>query len=228
MKVARLVGVALIAVFALSAMIAATASATVPTFTLPITNRAFTAKSGTSVLRTPSEKDVVTCATSSAPGTIVNDNEVSTTITFSTCSLEEGANGPCTVKSVGASGSSIVTNTLAGLLAESKNPAGGHAAILFVPTGSHVFTTFSPTSSPCKTPTTAVEGSVAGLISPTGKKQTTGLISLAPVSAEGGQGVTEVQTATKTVKSKLTSFGAAVSTQEQSATVTYAEAVEVT
>jgi hypothetical protein len=228
MKIARLVGVALVVVFAVSAMVAATASAAIPKFTLPITKRGITATSGTSILRTPSEKDVVTCSSSNAPGTILGDDEIDTKITYSNCSLEQGTAGPCTIKSVGAAGSNeIVTGLLLGLLGELKSPAGA-AGILFEPKSGHVFLTLSATTSPCSTPETAIEGSVAGLLTPTGKKSTTGLITVTPVSATGKQEVTEITTLGGLIKPKLLAFAAAESTQQQEASVKFEEAVEVT
>ncbi len=188
MKLARLFTVALIAVFAMGAIFASGASA-IPKFKLPITKRGFTADSGTSVLRTPSSNDTVTCGSSTATGTILGDDEIDTTIHFASCHLLEGINGPCTVKSVGATGSEVVTTLLRGLLGLLHQPEGA-AGILFEPTASHVFVTFSPTSSPCSTPTTAVEGSVAGLFSPTGKLQSTALINLGPTSSTGKQFIT--------------------------------------
>ncbi len=226
MKLARLFTVALIAVFAVGAVFASGASA-IPKFKLPITKRGFTAKSATSVLRTPSEgPDAVTCGSSTSPGTILGDDEVDVTIHYSGCSLKEGVNGPCTIKSVGAGTSEIVTELLRGLLGLLHQPEGA-AGILFDPPASHVFVTLSPTATPCKTHTTAVEGSVAALFSPTNTLQNTALINLGPTSASGKQFVTLILTLAGVIKPKLTSFGAAESTQEQTATVTFEEAVEV-
>ncbi len=224
-KASRLLGAALVAVLAASAMYASPAFA-IPKFKLPITNKGLGSTSGTSVLRTPSESDVVTCGSSLSAGLILGDDEASTTITFSSCSLKEGTNGPCTIKSVGASGATIETELLRLLLGLLHSPNGG-AGVLLEPTSGHVFTTFAPTSSPCKTATTAVEGSVAGLYSPTGKLQTTALINLGPTSASGKQFVTLILTLAGIIKPKLTSFGAAESTEEITNSVCFEEAVEV-
>ncbi len=189
-KIAQAVTVPLMTVFAVGAILASSASA-IPKFKLPITNRGFTAKSATSVLRTPSFNDTVTCGSSTATGTILGDDEIDTTIHFATCHLLEGTNGPCTIKSVGATGSEIVTNLLRGLLGLLHQPEGA-AGILFEPKGApnHVFVTFAPTSSPCSTSTAALEGSIAGLFSPTGKLQNTALINLGPTSSTGKQFIT--------------------------------------
>lgn len=225
MKVARLFGLVLVAVFTMGAILSSTASA-IPKFKLPITKRGFTASSGTSVLRVPSEKDVITCGSSTSPGTILGDDEIDVKITFSGCSLEEGTNGPCTIKSVGATGAVILTTLLRGLLGlidEEKGAAG----ILFEPKSGTEFVTLAATAAPCKSIETEVAGKVAGLFSPTGKLQNTAQINLGPTSATGKQQVQLILVLGGLVKPKLTSFGAAESTQEQSANVKFEEAVEV-
>jgi hypothetical protein len=225
MKVARLFGVALIAIVALSAMLASTASA-IPKFKLPITKRGFLALSGTSVLRTPSEKDTVTCSSALSEGTILSDDEVDARIHYLGCSLEEGTKGPCTIKDPGGTAGLLLTELLLGLLGLLHSPEGA-AGILFEPKTGHVFLEFAATTTPCSTVEVAVEGSVAGLFSPTGKLSSTGLIIVAPTSATGKQEVQLILTLFGIVKPKLISFGAAESTQEQHALVEYEEAVEV-
>ena len=226
MKVARLFGITLVAVFALGAMLASTASA-IPKFKLPITNRAFLAVSGLSILRAPAEKISIDCIDSHTVGTILGDDEVDAVIHFLGCTVAVNG-GTCSIKSVGAPGEEglIITNLLKGLLGLLHSPNNA-AGILFEPSANHIFVTLAATNSPCSTIETAVEGSVAGLFSPTGKLQSTALISLAPTSATGKQEVTLILTLAGVVKPKLTSFGAAESTQEQDAVVTFAEAVEV-
>jgi hypothetical protein len=227
MKLARLLGIALLAVFAVSAMLASTASA-IPKFKLPITKRNFTTASGTSVLRAPAKKDVVTCTSSTTTGgTILGVDEVSAVINYAGCTLEEGTSGPCTIKSVGASGSnSIITSTLKGSLGLITGGGSG-AGILFKPASGNVFVKLAATTTPCKSSETAVEGSVAGEFAPTGKSSKTATIKLAPVSATGKQKITKIETLAGVVEPVLESFGAAESTQEQTAVVTFEENVEV-
>jgi hypothetical protein len=227
MKVARLFGVALIAIVALSAMLASTASA-IPKFKLPITKRGFVGLSGTAVLRTPAEEDTVTCSSAQSPGTILSDDEVDIRIHYLGCSLKQGTKGPCTIKNPGGTAGLLLTELLLGLLGLLHSPEGA-AGILFEPKGApnHVFLTFAGTEAPCTTPETAVEGSVAGLFSPTGKLSSTALIIVAPTSATGKQEVQLILTLFGVVIPKLTSFGAAASTQEQHALVEFEEKVEV-
>ncbi len=227
MKVARLFTVALLGVVAAGAVLASSASA-IPKFKLPITKRGFTATSSTSVVRFPTEDDVLTCGKSQATGGILGDDEVDLTIHYLGCFLSEGKNGPCTIKSVGAPGSEglILTALLLGLLGLLFEPSGA-AGILLVPKGTHVFTTWAPTSSPCKTSTTAVEGSIGALYLPTDKRQSTALINLGPVSPEGRQQVAQILVLGGIVKPKLTSIGVTETTQEQAITLTFEEAVEV-
>ncbi len=191
-KIAQAVTVPLMTVFAVGAILASSASA-IPKFKLPITKRRFTATSGTAILRTPAESDEVRCGSSTAAGTILGDDEVSLRIHYLSCFLQEGTNGPCPIKSVGAPGTEglVLTLPLLGLLGLLHQPEGA-AGILFEPSGvpNHVFVTFAPTSSPCNTATTALEGSIAGLFLPTDKLQRTALINLGPTSATGKQFIT--------------------------------------
>jgi hypothetical protein len=225
MKVARLFGVALIAIVALSAMLASTASA-IPKFKLPITKRGFVGLSSTSILRSLTEPITVTCSSAQSPGTILSDDEVDIKIHYSGCSLKEGSNGPCTIKDPEGTAGSLETTLLLGLLGLLHSPEGA-AGILFEPKSGHVFLTLAATEEPCKTKETAVEGSVAGLFSPTGKLSATALIVVAPTSATGKQEITLILTLFGIVKPKLQSFGAAESTQEQHALVEFEEKVEV-
>jgi len=227
MKVARLFGVVFVAVFAVGALLASTASA-IPKFTILPTNRAFTATSGLSVLRTPAEKITIDCAKSTTTGTITEVDEVSVIIHYLECRGFKGAEGPCTVKNAesGTAGL-LITKLLRGLLGLIDNITGKPAGILFEPNTSKVFLTFAPLEAPCTAVETAVEGSVAALLSPTGKSQKTGLITALPVSATGKQEITEILTLAGLIKPRLISFGAAESTQEQTAEVEYAENVEV-
>ncbi len=226
MKIARLLAVAVIAVFAVGAVLASTASA-IPKFKLPITKRGFTATSTTSLLRIPSEKDIVTCGSSNSAGTILGDDEVDVRIHFLGCYVEKGTSLPCTIKSQNAPEEGLIlTELLLGLLGLLHQPEGA-AGILFEPKAGHVFVTLEPTAAPCSTQTDAVEGSVAGLFSPTNKLTSKATINLGPISGTGKQFVTLILTLNGIVKPKLTSFGAAESTQEQTATVAFEEAVEV-
>ena len=226
MKMLRLFGVALVAVFTLGAMLTSTASA-IPKFVLPITKRGFLAVSGLSILRAPSEKLSIDCNKSHTAGIILGVDEMNAVIHFLGCTVEANGN-KCSIKSVGAPGEEglIITNLLKGLLGLLHSPNNA-AGILFEPSGGHIIVTLAATAPPCSTVESGFEGSVAGLFSPTGKLQSTALISLAPTSATGKQEVTLILTLAGVVKPKLIWFGAAETTEEIRADVTYEEAVEV-
>jgi hypothetical protein len=227
MKKARLFSLVLIAIFALGAMLASSASA-IPKFKLPITKRNFTAESGTSTFNDTSANDTITCPSSTSNGTILGDDEISVDIHYNNCTIRAGTKGTCSIKSVGAPGTSLIeTKLLTGLLGLLHQPNGA-AGILFEPAKGNVFVTFSPTSAPCSTPTEAVEGSVAGEFTPTGKSTKTALISADVTNGgTGKQVITLILTLKGIVNPELISFGAAVSTQLQDAVVTFEENVEV-
>ncbi len=225
MTIIRLQCAALIATLMAGALLASPASA-IPKFKLPITKRGFTANAATSVFRTPGEHDTITCASGTMAGTILNEVTVLVKVEFSRCFLEEDENGPCTIKTVGSVGGSISAALTFGLLGLLHQPNGA-AGILFEPSASHVFLTFAPTGAPCRTSTTAVEGSVAGLIGGTGKLQNTGKVTFAVVSPTGKEAVSLILTLLGLIKPKLDAFGAAESTDEHVDSATFEEAVEL-
>jgi hypothetical protein len=225
MKLARLLSLVLVAMFALGAMLASSASA-IPKFKLPIAKRNFTAVSGPSILNAKGV-DTINCPSSTSSGTILGDDEISVDIHYEGCVLKN-SKGTCSVKSVGAPGTSLIeTKLLNGLLGLLHQPNGA-AGILFEPAKGNVFVTFSPTGAPCSTPTEAVEGSVAGEFTPTGKETEKGLIVLnVSNNGTGKQAITLILTLKGTVLTALESFGIEGSTQLQDAVVTFEQLVEV-
>jgi hypothetical protein len=227
MQKARLFSLVLIAIFALGSMLASSASA-IPKFKLPITKRNFTAESGTSVFNDATANDTITCPSSTSNGTILGDDEISVKIHYNGCTIRAGTKGTCSIKNVGAPGTSLIlTNLLTGLLGLLHQPNGA-AGILFEPAKGNVFVTFAATEAPCSTPERAVEGSVAGEFTPTGKSSQTALISVNVTNNGTGKPIiTLILTLKGVVTPELISFGAAVSTQLQDAVVTFEENVEV-
>jgi hypothetical protein len=225
MKITRLFGVVLVAVLAISAMAASTASA-IPKYRLPIALRGFAGLSGLTLWRNPANGDIIDCTHDHLVGFIINDDEVDLKEHFLNCSVIVNGQGPCTVKSVGSEGGLIISSLIRGLLGLLHQPAGA-AGILLVPSTGHVFWTLAATEAPCNTTETAFEGSVAGLYSPTGKLQSTALITTAPVSATGKQEITLILTLFGVIKPKWTSFGATEATDESVEALTYEESVEV-
>jgi hypothetical protein len=226
MKLARLLSVAFIAVFALSAVVASSASA-IPKFKLPITNRGFTILSGLSILRNIANV-VVDCEKDSGAGTILNDDEVDLRVHFLNCQAFTNGKGPCTVKNPEGTNGLILTTLLLGQLGLLHEPNGA-AGLLLKPKSGVVFTTFAPIekSAVCEEEIeSAVEGSVAGEFEPTGKLQTLGTVKLL-ANASGKQKITLILTLAGIVKPKLTSFGVIESSEEAIDVIHFEEAVEI-
>jgi hypothetical protein len=218
MKIARLVGVMLVAVLAMS-LVAASASSAAPTFKPGSGN--LTAKGGTSVLKASS--DTVTCATNEAAGAIASSSLVGPfTIKFTGCSSSGATKSGCTIKNVGGTEGTIVTSTVHGVLGTVLNPTGGAAGLLILPTSGKQFVTLAENS--C-TPETKVTGSVAGIVLPTGKSQTTGKLVLTVISSK--QQITSIDTAGGNVEPALTAFSEPA-TQSTEDSITFSAAVEVT
>jgi hypothetical protein len=233
MKLARLFGIALVAVLAIGAVAASTASA-IPKFELPITLRGITSLSLTSVLRAftaEKEGNTVTCTHDQVVGTIIDDDEVFAKVHFLNCSIiveEKGvARGPCTIKSAGSSEGLILTELLRGLLGLLHSPAGA-AAILFHPNTGRVFVTLAETGEPCKSIETAVEGAVAGLIT-TGKSSTAKItLSTTGTGFANAQEIKEILVLSGLIaKVSLKAFGSVTSTEETTDLVQYEEVVGV-
>ncbi len=226
MKIARLLGLALIAVVAVSAMSASTASA-IPKFKLPITKRGFAGLSGPTTWRNPVTGRRIRCEHDHEIGFIVGVTQLFLVWLLLNCTVTVGANGPCTIQSVGAPAAGLIqSDLLTALLGLLHQPEGG-AGVLDEPTTGHVFFTLAATGSPCNTAETAFEGSVAGEYSPTGKRQSTAKVVFAPVSETGKQKITLILTLSGIVKPKLTGFEVEEETQESTEEITYEEAVEV-
>jgi hypothetical protein len=229
MKLARLLSVALVAVFALSAIVASSASA-IPKFKLPITNRGFTILSGLSILRSPLAKVVVDCEKDSGAGTILGDDELDVRVHFLNCQAFVNNLGPCTIKNPGGTAGLILTELLIGLLGLLHEPNGAAGILLEPgPSAKKIFTTFAliePSTNCEDKPESAVEGGVAGEFEPTGKLQTLGTVKLL-ATASGKQKITLILTLNGIVKPKLTSFGALESSEETIDVIHFEEAVEI-
>jgi hypothetical protein len=230
MRVARLFGAVLVVCLSASVILEPAASA-IPSYKFPITLKTFTGSSGTTLFRgsSPSESKLITCAHDQLAGTITTEEAFVAKFHFLNCTITANGAGPCEINSVGAASGLIVTALLRGLLALLHSPASGAAVLLEADTG-HEWTTLAATNTPCLTPEVALQGSVAGLYSPTGKRQTTAKINFSWTGAPSTlkQEVTEVLTSAGSVKPKLELFGSELLTVESAESLTYAEAVEVT
>jgi hypothetical protein len=220
MKIARLVGVMLVAVLAMS-LVAASASSAAPTF--KPASGSLTAKGGTSVLKGGS--DTVTCAKNEAAGAISSASLVGPfTIHFLECtSSTTGSTAKCSIKNLnGPAEGLIITSTVHGVLGTVL--PSGEAGLLILPTSGKVFVTLEKNA--C-TPETKVSGSVAGAVSPTGKSQTTGKLVLKTVGGTGKEEIAKIDTATGLAEPELVAFTeTATETTEDS--ITFSAPVEVT
>lgn len=225
MKLSRLFGIALVVVFALSALVVSAASASDPEFTVLPTVKTFKSTSGLSILRSPTNS--IDCATDLDTGEIKTMDEVGKLIvTFHGCKEYTSAGTFCgTTKSVGGTEGLITTSTLRGLLGLVQGTK--NAALLLEPEAGKVFVKIAE-STPCESPELAVEGKLAGAYSPTGKLQTTGKLSFEPSTAGGDkQSIKEILVLAGLEKPELKSFGALESSEETIDTVEYGGNVEV-
>jgi hypothetical protein len=186
----------------------------------------FTATSGTSILTAATE--AVTCSSSAGHGAVEgSDSFVDSVVTFSGCFLKN-AKGTCTIKSTNTSTSGlVVTNSLRGLLGEvASAEATSKVGALLEPESGVTFVILEKTAAPCESIETAVEGTVAGEMTPIGASQTTG--KLAFLLSASKQRIKEITLLAGTKKPKLAAFGIATATEETTDALTYSGAVEVT
>jgi hypothetical protein len=225
MKIARLLGLALVAVCAVAAIAASTATA-IPKYRLPIVLRGFAGLSGLTLWRNRANGDIIDCTHDHLTGIIIGDDEIDLKEHFLNCFVIIPGGGTCTAKSPGSSAGLILSELIVGLLGLLHSPPGA-AAILEEPKTGAVLWKLAATEAPCDTPETAFEGTVAGLYSPTGKLSSDALIVTAPVSATGKQEITLILTLKGVVFPELSGFGTSETTETSTELLTYEESVEV-
>lgn len=208
MKLARLLGVALVAIFVVSAMVAAEASAADPEFTVLPTVKTFVSLSGLSILDSANGNSI-DCTSDVNSGEITSMDTVGDVhVHFLGCSVYAGTEH-CTIKSTNTTGEGLIlTNTLNGLLGlvDKDSEATSLVGILFEPVSGKVFVTLAETAAACGTPITAVEGTVAGEVLPINEESETGHVF---IQAEGSkQRIKSILVLGGSVKPKLSSFGA--------------------
>jgi hypothetical protein len=174
MKIARLSGLVVIAVLAVSLM-AASAAFAEPEFS-PNSGQTVTATSGTAELVANGGTNTVTCAKSATVGGKVDSTTLvgGIVVHFLECTAKEGS-AHCSAKSTGApAGNLILTETLhgvLGLILPKLTGTTGVGLLLLPGSGS----TFLTLSTPCTIPaTSAVSGNVVGEVEPVVHSQTTG------------------------------------------------------
>jgi hypothetical protein len=225
MKLARLVSLALVTVFAIAAVGASAASA-FPEFKVLPSVKTFKGESGVGLLTASSEE--VKCTTDGNTGEVTTMDSVGkVTVTFSGCKVTN-KKGTCTIKSTNTSTAGlIVTNSLRGLLGEvAASESTSKVGLLLEPESGVTFVTLEKTAAPCESIETAVEGTLAGEVTPINASQTTGKVVFLAPSAK--QRIKEITVLAGTKKPKLTAFGIATATEETTETNTFGGNIEVT
>jgi hypothetical protein len=218
MKIARLVGVMLVAVLAMS-LVAASVSSAAPTFKPG--SGSLTAKGGTSVLKAGG--NTVTCTANEAAGAIASSSLVGPfLIKFTGCTSKGSGGEGCSITNLSGKAGEILTTTVHGVLGTVLT--SGAAGLLILPTSGKRFVTLAKNT--C-TPESAVTGSVAGIVSPTNKPQTTGKLVFATVGGTGKQEIAKIDTAGGLAEPELVAFSE-TATQTTEDSVTFSVAVEVT
>jgi hypothetical protein len=205
MKRIRIVGLALVAVLALSAIAASGAMAAAPEFSK--TKVTFKTTSGESVLGGGA---TITCKKASGEGEITSVTKLNAKVTFEECKGEV----------LGSKCEEKITSELVGTLgtvakAESETEVG----LLFKPK-SGAFSKFK-----CGSLTISVEGSIAGEVTPTKTPSTKGDLVFALSGTS--QKIKKITVEGKEEKPALKAFGIA-STLKTTEENTFSEAIEVT
>ncbi len=221
MKRIKTIGLALVAVFALSAVVAASASAAAPEFS-PATEQGFTSSSGTSVLTAGGAGGtVITCTASSGAGRITGAKTVAgVSVTFTGCTAK--SKGTCEVHSTGAGKEEIKTGELNGELGKVAKKEATSKVGLDLKAVSGSFVTVEGTCIPFEK--SSVSGSVIGEVTPVaGGAGTSGKLTYALEKEKQ-----KIQMFEGGSKDTLSVFGFVESTQQSEEAITFEKAVEVT
>jgi hypothetical protein len=175
MKIARLAGLMLVAIMAMSFAVSSVAMAA-PEF--KPTGATITGTSGTAKL--VAGGNTVTCSTSGSTGTITSATLAgNVVVNFLGCTSSGSGGSNCATKSTNTSTAGLIlTTTLHGVLGTTSS---GAAALLLLPISGKRFVTLEANTCTIET---AVTGNVAGLVEPTGKSQTTGTLKFALTSGK--------------------------------------------
>lgn len=221
MKIARLVGVLLVAVMAVSLGVASAAFAE-PEF--KPTGGTFTgAGLGSNTLAAGG--NTIVCTANTSKGTISSATLAGgVTVTFTGCKSSGSKVSNCTAKSAGAAEGTIVTNTLHGVLGLiSPKGSGSGVGLDLLPVANGKFVKIEANG--CTVETT-VTGSVAGEVIPVGHSQTTGKLVF-QASAEKGESIKTLELTTGgTAKPEIEAFGA-IASQATTEDLTFSAALEV-
>ena len=228
MKIARLSGLMMIAILAVSLM-AASAAFAEPLFT-PVSGQTLTATSGTVTFVANAGLNTVECAKSVTLGGKVDSPTLvgGIVVHFLECTAKESPNKECSAKSKGApAGNLILWETLHGVLGLILPKLTGHTGVglLLLPASGKTFVTLS---TPCTSPaTSAVSGNVVGEAEPVGHSQTTGKLRFGSGS-NGSASVKDFELSTGgTLKPKLEAYTSEAGEVVESS-VTFGTPTEVT
>lgn len=223
MKISRLAGLVVGLVLAASLAVGSVASAASDPQFLGTFPTKFTALSLAGILATANNN--VKCTHDTLTGTILGPAKVSNVVvTFTGCTGKEGTKEECPAKSAGGTTGSIVTKTLdgeLGLVATGEAKSG--AGLLLLPETGKVFVeiacaAFEPTE-------TAIEGSVAGEVTPLDVSSTTGKVLLG--GAGGVQSIKKITVLGTSIEPKLKAFGTLVASESTEESILFEHAIEV-
>jgi hypothetical protein len=222
MKLARLAGAVLIAIFAMSLLAASAASAALPEFK-PASGTFKTLALGPSTLS--GSGNTVTCSHSTGTGEITGAMSVGKVLVkFTGCVSKNGSGVTCVTNSKTGGTGEIVTNTLSGLLGLILATVGDYTSDvgedLFPTSGSE----FTSLIGGCIV-TTKVTGSVAGEVTPIGTLTLIGKINF---GATGGkQDISVIDLLGGAMEPELSAFGN-VATETTENDITFNVKTEVT
>jgi len=224
MKIARLAGLMLVAVLAMSLVAVSAASAAGPLF-LTSGKPTLTSTSGVSKLLTPGASIEIICQKDSSGGEVTSTTLAGKILVHFLECEGKTATATCPVMSPGAPLENlIITKTLHGVLGLvlPKPASGSDVGLLVLPgTGSE----FVKLLGSCLPGETSVEGSVAGLVEPVGSLVLAGTIKFQTTNKK--QVIKEIDlTNGPKVEPELVAFSA-TSAEETNETVAFSKDVEV-
>jgi hypothetical protein len=219
---------ALVAVFAMSAVTAAAASATTPEFKPVPAKKKFTATGGEARLEDKGLQYEITCTNSSASGEVTGARTVGGVVLVLTGCTGRGELGSgCPITTVGAKAGEIVTGALGGELGTvAKTQASSGVGLRFKrPEGKK--TIFTIEESRCVGEEAAFSGSIAAEVSVVGKKQTTNKLAFA-LNSSSGQAIEEITLDSGELEKPAFEDFASRVTLKNTDELTFEEALEVT
>jgi hypothetical protein len=220
----RTVFLALVAVFALSAVTAASASAVTPEFKPVPTKKKFTSSSVTVTFE--SAGNTLTCEKSATAGEITGAKTIGKVVVkFTGCKISGSGGSNCAIKSKNTStAGEILTDALDGELGTvSTTQASSGVGVLLKPESGTLWTELEANT--C-THATKVNGSIAAEVATIGKKQATNKFVFA--TSGGSQGIKKITLDSgKSAEPELVAWSETL-TMNKTDEVSFEEALEVT